>query len=290
MSEQPEIRMIPVDKIRVINPRVRNKKKFDEIVENIQNLGLKRPITVSLRTENKEDDGYDLACGQGRLEAAKKLGWKEIPAIVVSVSREERFLMSLVENIARRNPPSIEMVRHIGVLRERGYTIREIAKKIDMANSIVGGIIRLLNNGEERLLQAVEWGQIPIHIAIMIASANDEDVQKALTEAYEKKKIQGKELIQARKLIERRKLYGKGRGVPRTYGQKTPTAESVVRAYNREAQRQRLMVKKAKLCETQLLFVVSALRQLFEDENFTNLLRAEGLATLPSYLAEQIRR
>ena len=29
-------------------------------------------------------------------------------------------------------------------------------------------------------------------------------------------------------------------------------------------------------------------RQLLADENFTNLLRAEGLSTLPKYLAERV--
>ena len=38
-----------------------------------------------------------------------------------------------------------------------------------------------------------------------------------------------------------------------------------------------------------LLFVVTALRQLFQDENFVNLLRAETLDTLPTFLASQIQ-
>ena len=41
--------MIPIDRINVINPRVRNKKIFKEIVSNIAELGLKRPITVTRR-------------------------------------------------------------------------------------------------------------------------------------------------------------------------------------------------------------------------------------------------
>jgi ParB family chromosome partitioning protein len=48
------------------------------------------------------------------------------------------------------------------------------------------------------------------------------------------------------------------------------------------------VIQKAKLCETRLLFVVSALRQLFEDENFITLLRAESLDSLPAYLSAQI--
>ena len=48
------------------------------------------------------------------------------------------------------------------------------------------------------------------------------------------------------------------------------------------------MVKKAEYAQQRLLFVVGALRQLYLDENFGNLLRAEGLNTLPKYLAERV--
>ena len=46
-----EIRMIPVDLITVLNPRVRNKKIFNELVTSIAHLGLKKPITVSARAD-----------------------------------------------------------------------------------------------------------------------------------------------------------------------------------------------------------------------------------------------
>ena len=40
--------------------------------------------------------------------------------------------------------------------------------------------------------------------------------------------------------------------------------------------------------QERLTFVTTALCALLEDENFVNLLRAEGLDTLPKYLAERI--
>ena len=48
------------------------------------------------------------------------------------------------------------------------------------------------------------------------------------------------------------------------------------------------MVKKAEFSQQRLLFVVGAFRELLADENFTNLLRAEGLVTLPKYLADRV--
>jgi len=58
----------------------------------------------------------------------------------------------------------------------------------------------------------------------------------------------------------------------------------------RETDRQALLVKKAHLCERQLRFVASALGDLFRDENFVNLLRAESLDSLPKYLATSIEK
>lgn len=67
-QEAQAVEMIPVDRITVINPRVRNKKIFNEIISNIGELGLKKPITVTRRAD-ADGPRYDLVCGQGRLEA-----------------------------------------------------------------------------------------------------------------------------------------------------------------------------------------------------------------------------
>ena len=48
------------------------------------------------------------------------------------------------------------------------------------------------------------------------------------------------------------------------------------------------MVRKAEFTQQRLLFVTSALRELFSDEHFATLMRAEGLDTLPKYLADRI--
>ena len=83
-----EVKLIPIESIRILNPRFRDQKKFQAIVQSIKNLGLKKPIKVSLRTAQEGDEpGYDLVAGQGRIEACQALGFKEIAAIVVSVSK-----------------------------------------------------------------------------------------------------------------------------------------------------------------------------------------------------------
>ena len=164
MSEDdPEIRSIPVDLITVLNPRVRNKRIFQELVDSIAHLGLKKPITVSKRQGRTR---YDLVCGQGRLEAFIALGQTEIPDLVVEASEEDCYIMSLVENLARRQQSPLELVHAIGVLAGRGYSHAEIAKKVDFSVEYVAAICVLLEQGEEKLLSAVERGVIPHSIAM----------------------------------------------------------------------------------------------------------------------------
>jgi len=276
------IHMIPLADIEVVNPRQRGKKKFRQIVNNIAKLGLKKEAP---------NGQYYLVCGQGRLEAYQTLGQTEIPALIVEASREQLYLMSLVENLARRQRSSVELLGEIGALKDRGYTFSEISKKTDIDIGYVRNIIKLIKKGEERLLTAVEHGKIPINIAITIATADDHDVQRALTEAYEKNDLRGKKLLAARRLIEKRRTSGKKmRGQVQRRSSGKMSSKKLLQTYEEETMRQRMVIQKSKLCETRLLFVASALRQLFGDEQFVELLEAESLDSLPKYLNEQINR
>jgi ParB family transcriptional regulator, chromosome partitioning protein len=286
----PVAQMIPVNQINVLNPRSRNKIVFENMISNISNIGLKKPIIVTPRTDTSDGKPYDLVCGQGRLEAFIALGQTEIPAIVREASREECFLMSLVENVARRQQRPIELLREITNLKSRGYSNAEIAKKIDVAKSYVTGVVHLLKKGEERLIYAVEKRRIPLSVAMQIADADEEGLQRALCQAYEDKTLRGRKLLTVRRIIEMRKANGKETkpGVRRR-NESLTTADALVHVYRQEVDRQKLLVKKSQITQNRLLFIVSALKKLFGDENFLTLLRAEGLDTLPAYLAERIQ-
>ena len=148
-----EIKMIPIESIRILNPRYRDQKKFQAIIQSIKNLGLKKPIKVSLRTAQEGDEpGYDLVAGQGRIEACQALGFKEIAAIVVSVSKGDRLLMSLAENMARRFPSPMDMVAEIQRLKGEGYSNVVIGEKLDIDHTLVGGLLTLMKDGEVRLV------------------------------------------------------------------------------------------------------------------------------------------
>ena len=179
LTGTPEtVTLIPIARVEILNSRERNMKIFEEIVENIKSIGLKKPITV---TERPGDDGqpkYLLVCGEGRLNAFRILGETRIPALVVDVSDEDAFIMSLAENIARRGHRPLEILADIEILRKRGYDADTIIHKTGLSPKYVKDIVFLLDQGEERLIEGVQRGAIPLttgkmgrkgqHIAVRI--------------------------------------------------------------------------------------------------------------------------
>jgi len=228
-----EIKMIPIDRIRILNPRHRDRKKFEVIVQSIKDLGLKKPIQVSLRSaQEAEEPGYDLVCGQGRIEAFIALGHKEIPAVVVEVSKEERLLRSLIENMARRFPTPLALIREIERLKAAGYNNGEIGEKLGMAGTTIGGFIALKNAGEERLLDAATSGRIPLGVAMDIAKTNNVETQRELLRAYESKQLNQASIRTVKRLIDQRRFIGKQRDPnSRLSRNRLTSAESLVNAY-----------------------------------------------------------
>src|SRR5262249_32390640 len=204
-----KLETIPIERIDVINPRARNKKIFKEIISNIADIGLKRPITVA-RREDADGPRYALVCGQGRLEAYQALGQKEIPAIIIEANVEDCMVMSLVENLARRQHRAIDLLHDIEGLKRRGHNDSAIARKTGLTIEYVRAVLRLLHNGEHRLLRAVESGHIPVSIAVEIAGAADTETQAILQQAYEKKLLRGHKLLAAKRIVEQRQRRGKG--------------------------------------------------------------------------------
>ena len=281
------VQFIPINQINVVNTRSRGKEKFKQIISSIRKLGLKKPITVSPASGEYGPGDYDLVCGEGRLLAFLSLGEQVIPARVQSMSSEDLLLMSLVENLARRQARSVELLEEIAVLKKRGYKISQIAAKTDLTTKYVTGILRLLTHGEKELLQAVEKRRVPLSVAIEIATADDEGIQRALHDAYEQNLLRGKKLLKVREFIEKRRAGLNGKEAKEGDPESLST-HKMLKAYRDETTRQQAVVKQAHLCQRQLLYVVSAMKRLFTDENFINLLRAESLDSLPQYLAEKI--
>jgi ParB family chromosome partitioning protein len=281
------VEMIPVDRVTVVNPRVRNKRTFKEIVDNIAQLGLKKPITVTRRVE-AGGPFYDLVCGQGRLEAYKALGQRDVPALVVMADLEDCLVASLVENCARRQHNALDLLQDIRGMQERGYTSIEIGRKTGLSIDYVNGVARLLEKGERRLLSSVESGIIPVSVAVEIAEADDHDVQAALSSAYERGLLKGRKLLEAKKLIEQRRRRGKGLESDRAKPARGLSANALVKAYREDTDKKRTIVRRSEATHNRIVFITEAIRKLARDERFLAILEDENLATLPENIATRL--
>jgi ParB family transcriptional regulator, chromosome partitioning protein len=280
-----DIPCIPISEIHIANPRPRNPYVFDQIVSSIAAVGLKTPITVSKRDKTPDGTQYDLVCGQGRLEAFLALSEKMIPAIIIKASREDQYLMSLIENVARRPPSRNGLLRETKSLRDRGYGVEEIASKLGFGRSYIGTIVMLLDHGEAELIHLVENGKIPLTVATEIANGNSADIQRALTEAYDSGDLRGSKLRAARKMIRRRLTTRPRTGHPNA----AVTSKALTKEYQEQTRVQWSLVKRAAAVRERLELAAAACRQIVSDANFLTLLQAEGLTLLSEKLIEMTR-
>jgi ParB family transcriptional regulator, chromosome partitioning protein len=281
--KQNQVIDILIAEIHIANPRHRDKLVFEKIVNNIDQVGLKKPITVYERKAPTDGIRYDLVCGQGRIEAFLALGETRIPALIVDAPKEERFLMSLVENIARRPPGENDIVREIRALRDRKYSSKDIATKLGLHFTYISEIVRLFEHGELELIRAVEACRIPLTVAASIAKGDSKEIQRVLTDAYESGELRGERLLRVRRLINRR--YKKVRGMkPDKEPRKALSVDSIVREYQEHTRQQRELVTRARAVHERLLILVTSVSRLLADEHFATLLRAENMDTIPAVL------
>lgn len=277
---------IEISKIYILNPRERNRQIAGEIKKNIEDVGLKRPITVTRKEIPQDGCEYDLVCGQGRLEAYIANNQKTIPAIVIEASEDDALIMSLVENIARKNYRPFELFKNVKKLHDYGYTAEEIAKKTGLGKEYMRQIIKLLDRGEERLLNAVENNKIPLNVAIQIIESPESEIQNVLQDAYEQNIIKGNKIPQIQKLLEIRKRDGKNMRINKSHKTLSPT--DLNKIYEQEISRKMLLIRKADKVESTLIFITESFRKLLTDTNFSNLLKAENLEKVPQFILEKV--
>ncbi len=113
-------------------------------------------------------------------------------------------------------------------------------------------------------------------------------MQAALHEAYENNMLRGRNLLAARRLVEQRQRMGKA--VPQQGGRLKAglSPDKLVRAFEEDTARKRLMVKRTQATRTRLMFITEALRQLSKDDTFMALLEDEDLTTMPARIAARV--
>jgi ParB family transcriptional regulator, chromosome partitioning protein len=120
------VHSLPTTSIRPSQRNPRQRIDVDELVESLRAYGLLQPIVVRRRGA-----GYELIAGHRRYEAARRLGWSEIAAVVRDETDEHAYILTLVENLQREDLEPKEEAAALEVLvRERGWSTRQVGEAI----------------------------------------------------------------------------------------------------------------------------------------------------------------
>ena len=136
--------MIPINKIKSNDEQPR--KSFDdekiiELAESIKHHGIIQPLILKQDKEN-----YVIVAGERRWRAAKLVGQKEVPAIIMDLTEKQVLEISLIENIQRQDlNPIEEAIAYKKLLDEFKITQDELSKRIGKSRTAIANIIRLIN-------------------------------------------------------------------------------------------------------------------------------------------------
>jgi ParB family chromosome partitioning protein len=206
---QNDINYINIDFIKANKTQPRksfDKDKIEQLSQSIKEHGIIQPLIL-----NKiEDNTYNIVAGERRWRAAKLIGIKEIPAIIMNLSDREILEVSLIENIQRQDlNPIEEALAYKRLINDFNITQEELSRRIGKSRTAISNCMRLLNldervqkylidgiisEGHGRALLGVENGELQYKLALNIINKNltVRDVEKIIKNLNSTKKDEEK--------------------------------------------------------------------------------------------------
>ncbi len=166
-----------------VQPRtVFDETSLAELSESIRSYGILNPLTVRRRGGR-----YELVAGERRLRAAKLIGLREVPCVLLDVNMEDAGLIALVENLQRKDLDFLEEANGIRqLIRMFGMSQEEAARRLGKSQSAVANKLRLLKLPEDVLETLREKGLSERHGRALLRLKDDESRRAALGKFIER--------------------------------------------------------------------------------------------------------
>lgn len=180
------INYISVD---MISPNVyQPRKHFDdvtieELAQSINVYGIIQPLSI----RKISDDRYELVAGERRLRAAKKLGLKEVPAIIIDITDSESAAIALLENLQREDLNFIEEAEaYYNLMKDHNYTQEKLAEIIGKKQSTIANKIRILKLDNDIRKDLLENNLTERHARALLKLPTASSQKKILTTIIKK--------------------------------------------------------------------------------------------------------
>lgn len=120
-------------------------EKIMELAESIKSNGIIQPLIL-----RKDKDEYIIVAGERRWRAAKYIGIKEIPSVIMDLTEKQILEISLIENIQREDLNSIEeAIAYKKLISDFDLTQEQLSKRIGKSRVAITNTMRLLNLSED---------------------------------------------------------------------------------------------------------------------------------------------
>lgn len=184
--------MVSLNKIKsnIDQPRKSfDNEKIAELAESIKNHGIIQPLILK-----ENGGGYIIVAGERRWRAAKMVGLKEVPAIVMDLTEKQVLEISLIENIQRQDlNPIEEALAYKKLLSDFNLTQEELSKRIGKSRTAITNTIRLINL-DSRVQQYVIDGIISEGHGRALLSLEDGELQYIYSQKVIDEKLSVREL------------------------------------------------------------------------------------------------
>ena len=174
-----KVESIPISKIIIPQERARatfTEEQHQELLASIKTHGFTVPILVM----RNNDGTYTLIDGEHRVQVAKELGYKEVPAVVVEADTKKAIMLNVLANTARGTQNPMDVAECLKRAMEAGATVEELAAATGHTESWVK-LYLTLNELPDVYKDALRNGKLKIgHIKEALRLPTLEEIDAAL--------------------------------------------------------------------------------------------------------------
>lgn len=156
---------------------------LEELSASIEANGLLQPITVRRRAAG----GYELIAGERRTIAFRSIGREQIPAIVEEFSDHQSAVLTLIENLQRKDLNYFEEALGIQRLMEQmNLNQQQISERLGKAQSTVSNKLRLLRYNPSLQRKMLENGLTERHARALLRIKETDRLDQAVDRVIER--------------------------------------------------------------------------------------------------------
>jgi len=180
-EQKQEVIQLEIDKILIPEERVTSvldEEIFTELEESIKQHGILQPLQIA-----EVNGQYVLIDGLHRLQIAKKLGLKTVPAIVQKMSEDQLLVVNLIMNRQRgRSNPAQEAMILKKLIDEYNYDFDKAAQILGMSRSTADKYYRIASNCSNKVLDYLGRGLLSVGCAYWLSYLDDKSKQDEIVD------------------------------------------------------------------------------------------------------------